>query len=165
MMAMVRIAHTAREWWLTALCAFLILAQIPQGIELAYPILDFKGGNQFNMEVERDFAKNQHYHCGDVVMGHFKFQKQREASGTIKWELIKNSNFTGLERVVKKYPPRPAAGPAEIINHWAPIEPLPEVCEPGKYHFQGTISYPVLFGLMARATYTLRTVCFEVQPK
>ena len=151
--------QTTREWALTACMAVLLLYAILQpvfGIEL-YPVLDFKGGNQMNMQVDKDPAKGLSYHCGDIVHARFNFQKQRAIVGLIKWQLVE-SKPNGR---ILLYPARHAAAPIGIIDHWAPVETLPGVCEPGQYHFEGTITYPLLFG---NVTYNLRTACFEVNP-
>jgi hypothetical protein len=140
------------ETWLAIACVILLaLTLYPvSGIELA-SVLDWKGGNQYTMEV-----KEPTYHCGDMVQAQMIFQKTRPITGTIRWALIPNSP----EHHMDLYPVRTAASPVGIYNLWADIEKIPEVCAPGKYHFEGTITYPLLLG---RVTYDLRTKDFEVK--
>jgi hypothetical protein len=145
------ILKTTKEWMLTFLCLLLLATQfMPQMAEFIYPIIDWKGGNRLSMEVDK-----KTYHCGEVVNARFAMQKQREAVGKIKWELVSSTN----ERQVVLYSARTVASPSSIIDRWAAVERLPEFCAPGQYHFRGTISYPVWLGTVI---YTIRTTCFDV---
>jgi hypothetical protein len=154
---MTALFKTTREWWLVGLCMILLLTQTyPQVIEYVYPILDWKGGNRLNMQVDKDRTMKEFYQCGEVVTARFKLQKQREAVGQIKWELVKNAP----EGQVYPYTARVAAAPVGITDHWAPVERLPQLCAPGQYHFAGTISYPVWFGTVI---YSIKTNDFEVR--
>lgn len=149
------IFKTTREWWLVGLCLLLLLSYFfPQGIELVSPIIDWHGGNRLSMETDM-----KEYNCGEQVSARFKLQKNRNAVGTIKWELV--SDDPGKDQVLL-YPARVASAPEGIINHFAQVEKLPDVCAPGKYHFSGTLSYPVYFGTVI---YSIRTACFEVKEK
>ena len=142
--------RTAKEWWLTVACLLLLVTQFfPQAIETVYPVLDFKGGNQYNMETDKTV-----YHCGEIVQGRFKFQKQRTVTGSIKWQLVSHDPA----RHITLFLPRVAASPILILDHWVSIEKLPGTCEPGQYHFEGTITYP------GGIVYDLRTECFQVKP-
>lgn len=145
--------RTTKEWWLTAVCLLLLMSQVfPTTLEWVYPILDFKGGNQFNMEIRKNV-----YHCGEMVEARFKMQKQRDVTGQIKWQLVSNHD----NRNVILYSSRKAASPALIVDHWCQVEELPEICQPGRYYFEGTITYPILMGNIA---YGIKTQSFEVVP-
>jgi hypothetical protein len=154
MVAMTHIVRTTREWWLISVITVLFaITLFPiTGIEL-YPVIDTVGSNMQNMEI-----KDKVYRCGEVVIARFVFQKQRAISGLIQWKLV--SNKPG--GMVTVYPPRTASSPPGITDHYAPVEPLPSVCESGKYHFEGTLNYPLLIG---RVSYPLKTTCFEVRAK
>ena len=132
--SMVPLASTVQEWW--------------------KPVIDTLGSNMENMDVDKPPPK--YYRCGERVDGFFRFQKQRHLVGQIKWQLVK-----GADERIFLYPFRTVAAQSGIINHWAPIEKLPDVCEPGQYHFEGLLTYPLGFG--RQASYPLRTVCFEVR--
>ena len=148
------IFKTTKEWWLVGLCLILLSAQFfPQAIELVYPIIDWKGGNRLNMQTDR-----KDYNCGEQVLARFMLQKQREAVGTIQWKLV--ASRPGGNAYV--FPARTVSSPVGITDHYAPVERLPEVCQPGEYHFEGTIVYPL--GL-DKVIYTLRTTCFDVKEK
>ena len=150
---MTAIFRTTKELWLAALCLLLLLSQFyPVTTEWVFPVLDFKGGSQYNMETD-----HAAYHCGEMVQARFKFQKQRAISGHIKWQLVSHDP----ERHIVLYPSRIAASPILIIDHWANVEKLPNYCDPGRYHFEGTITYPMLFG---EVSYDLKTQTFEVMP-
>jgi hypothetical protein len=139
---------------LIALIAALITIQVFPGVsETVYPVIDTLGGNMTNMATEQTT-----YHCGDKVVAFFQFQKQRNILGTIKWKLVPDKP----DARAFNYPPRPAAAPVGIVSHWAGVEDIPPVCLSGKYHFEGTISYPVWFG---QVSYPLRTSCFQVEEK
>lgn len=142
-----------KDWLIVILCALLIMTNfLPQAIEWVYPIQDLKGANLMNMETEKNL-----YFCGETPRALWISQKQREAVGSMKWSLV-----DGPETETYYYPPKTVASPIGIYKHWVAVEPLPTVCKPGKYHFEGTITYPVLFGSV---TYQLRTQCFEVRVK
>jgi hypothetical protein len=150
--ALTAFLKTTREWWLTAACLLLILTQFwPQATEYAYPIIDWRGGNRLSMATNKE-----EYSCGEMVNARFTLQKQQNAVGQIKWELVRDEP----EGRVYLYTHRVAAAPVGIIDHWAGVEKLPDICEPGKYYFAGTLSYPVLFGTVS---YTLRTTKFTVK--
>lgn len=145
--------RTFREWALIFLCALLFLMAIYPvvGIEL-YPVIDHQGHNLTNMETDKTV-----YHCGDVVRARMTFQKQRNVSGVIKWFLI-----DGPDSHVDLYPARVAGFPAGLYDKWVDIERIPPICKPGKYHFEGTVSYQLMLG---NVSYPLRTQCFEVVSK
>jgi hypothetical protein len=151
-MVMTHIVRTTREWWLIfAIGVLFVLTIFPiTGIEV-YPVIDTLGSNMTSME-----TKDKVYHCGDVVVARFTFQKQRAISGVIQWKLV--ADKPGGSVVL--YPPRTASSPPGITDHYAPVETLPPVCEPGRYHFEGSLNYPLLLG---RVSYPLRTQCFEVR--
>lgn len=154
-----------KAWWLIVLCFVIVMAYfMPMGIETVYPIIDWKGGNRLNMEVNKDTDKGEFYHCGETVVARFKLQKQREAVGQIKWELIRNSTVDNPEQIYL-YPPRIAASPVGIVDHWAKVEILPSFCLTGSYHFRGTMAYPSWLGGNLGPIYTIRTKDFEVKGK
>jgi hypothetical protein len=151
------IFKTTKEWWLVGFCLILLLTQFfPQATELFYPIIDWKGGNRLNMQVDKEMSLGQAYHCGEMVRARFILQKQRAKVGEIQWKLV-GSTPGG---VVQQYPARRVSSPIGIVDHWAPVEPLPSICEPGQYHFEGTITYPLVTD---KVVYTIRTVCFIVR--
>jgi hypothetical protein len=153
------IFKTTKEWFLVFACAVLLLTQFfPQAIELVYPIIDWKGGNRLNMQVSKDMREGKYYKCGEMVLARVMMQKQREAIGEVHWKLV--SSEPGGNAY--SYLPRTVSAPIGIIDHWARVEKLPDICVPGQYHFEGTIAYPVLFG---KVIYTVRTVCFIVKGK
>jgi hypothetical protein len=157
MVAMVSIVKTTREWFLVILCLVLLATQFfPQTIELVYPIIDWKGGNRLNMQVSKDMREGKFYRCGEMVLARFILQKQREAVGEIQWKL--HSKTPGGNTYY--YPPKAISAPIGITDHWARVEPLPDVCMPGQYYFEGTMSYPVVFG---RVIYTIMTEDFVVK--
>ena len=145
----------AKEWGLIAICFLVMIGNLisPEIMGRVYPVLDFQGGNQFNMEVQKPV-----YHCGEMVIAKFRFQKQRDLAGTIKWKLISSDPTKHID----VYLPRIAASPVMIHDHWADVEKLPAICSPGKYHFEGTLSYPLFVGNLS---YGLRTECFEVKDR
>ena len=145
---------TTREWWLIALCVLLLMANFfPQTIEYVYPLLDQQGSNLMNMDTDQ-----QIYRCGQTVSAQMIFQKQRNISGMVRWTLVPNNPNGHIEI----YPSRVAASAIGIYNTWVNIEPLPNICQPGRYHFEGTITYPLLLG---NVSYNLRTTCFKVVDK
>jgi hypothetical protein len=151
------IFKTTKEWWLVGLCLLLLLSQFfPQATEFVYPIIDWKGGNRLNMQVDKEMSLGQAYHCGEEVRARFMLQKQRAKIGEIQWKLI--SSAPGGR--VQSYPARRVSSPVGISDHWAPVESLPKTCDPGQYHFEGTITYPLL---LDKVVYTIRTVCFIVR--
>ena len=142
---------TVKDWIIIILCGVLVLTNfMPQIVEYIYPIIDTKGGNFSNMETDKAV-----YHCGETPRAVFIFQKQRPIAGRIKWLLVDGPT---TESYV--YRSREANTPSGIYKEWIAVEPLPDICRPGKYHFEGTLTYPLLFGSV---TYPLRTNCFEVQ--
>jgi hypothetical protein len=150
---MMNIAYRAvREWILVVICAILVgMVLYPlSSIEL-YPVLDWKGGNQYNMETFLSV-----YRCGEVVKAQMIFQKQRNVKGVIRWMLVPNQPNGHVDIFTE----RTLAAPVGIYNQWVNIERLPTICAPGKYHFKGTMTYPLLFG---QITYAVRTTCFEVK--
>jgi hypothetical protein len=157
MMAMITVVKSAREWALVIACLILLGTQfLPQFIELVYPIIDWKGGNRLDMQVSKDMREGKFYRCGEMVLARFILQKQRKAVGEIQWKLISSSPAGNSYY----YPPRVISSPIGITDHWARVEELPSVCMPGQYHFEGTMSYPVMFG---KVIYTIRTECFIVK--
>jgi hypothetical protein len=151
------IFRTTKEWWLVGLCVILLLAQFfPQATEFVYPIIDWKGGNRLNMQVDKEMSLGQAYHCGEEVRARFILQKQRAKIGEIQWKLISSAP----KGRVQSYPARRVSSPVGISDHWAPVESLPKTCDPGQYHFEGTITYPLL---LDKVVYTIRTVCFIVR--
>ena len=153
------IFKTGREWTLAILCLIMLSTQFfPQAIELFYPILDWKGGNRLNMQVDRDMSMGSFYHCGEVVFCRFIVQKQRNAVGTLQWKLVsaQPGGFT------YNYQPRQISAPIGITDHQVMVEALPDMCLPGQYHFTGTMVYPQLFG---NVIYTIQTTCFVVKGK
>ena len=150
-MIMAMILKTAKDWFIVVLCAALIITNfIPQALEVVDPILDWHGGNRLNMETDK-----AEYACGEMVKARFKVQKTREKVGSIKWALI-----DGPDSQIHLYTTRVADLPIGIYDHWVAVENLPQSCTPGKYHFEGVITYPVLFGSVS---YTVRTTCFAVK--
>lgn len=157
MMAMVSMARMkVREYWLIALVLVIgFMALFPQaGIEI-YPIIDTKGANLTVMPTYKKL-----YSCGDMVMAFAEFQKQRAASGYVKWTLVRESMPGKPNGYRLTYPPRVISASPGIISAWIDIEPLPDTCIPGKYHFEGSFNYKLLLGTVS---YPLRTSCFEVQ--
>jgi hypothetical protein len=153
------IFRTTKEWWLVSLCLLLLLAQfLPQTIETIYPIIDWKGGNRLSMQVSNDMREGKYYHCGEMVLARFRLQKQREAVGEIQWKLLRSPS----DSYAYSYPGRRVSSPIGITDHWAGVERLPEVCSPGQYYFEGTITYP---GILGQVIYTIRTECFLVKDK
>lgn len=151
------IFKTTREWWLVGVCMILLLMQFfPQVVEFVYPIIDWKGGNRLSMQVDKEMGLGQAYHCGEVVRARFILQKQRMKVGEIQWKLIASTP----EGQSQTYPARKASSPIGIIDHWAAVEKIPSTCEQGQYHFEGTITYPLVFD---KVIYTIRTVCFIVR--
>lgn len=144
-----------REWVLVFVCACLVAFNFihPAGVEL-YPVLDFQGGNQFTMATDKLV-----YHCGETVQALTIYQKQRQASGKIIWTLVR-SDQNGNNYVVKTYPPRDISRPVGIYHEWRQVEILPDTCEPGRYHFEGVLTFDLWMG---KAVYPLRTACFEMR--
>ena len=153
------IFNTTKEWGLAIACLFLLMTQLfPQAVELVYPIIDWQGGNRLEMEVSKDMREGKSYQCGEMVLARFMLQKQRNAVGEIQWKLC--SNTPGGNAYV--YQTRIVSSHIGITDHWAKVETLPDICMPGKYHFEGTVSYPVMFG---KVIYTIRTVPFLVKER
>ena len=150
--SVMRTVSLAREWFLVLLTGiiFLIVIIRPAGFEL-YPVMDWKGGDQFNMPTDKDV-----YHCGDIPQARFTYQKNRSITGKIKWMLIPSTP----EGHIDHFPARVAASPIGIYDKWVNIEKLPIKCEPGKYHFEGSITYPLFIGTV---TYDIRTQCFKIE--
>ena len=151
--------QTTKEWALAIVCLLLIATQFfTQTIELVYPIINWQGGNRLNMEVSKDMQEGKYYQCGEMVLARFILHKQREYVGEIQWKLV--SNMPGGNAYV--YQTRIVSSHIGITDHWAKVETLPDICMPGKYHFEGTVSYPVMFG---KVIYTIRTVPFLVKER
>ena len=150
---MTRIIRSVREWWLIAFCAVLLLCTLfpVVGIEI-YPVIDTQGGNLQNMQTDKGV-----YLCGDIVRAQMKFQKQRAVTGQVKWAMV-----DGPDSHIDLFPPRVAAAPVGIYDTWVDVEKIPAICRPGRYHFEGVITYTLLLGTV---TYQLKTTCFEVKGK
>jgi hypothetical protein len=150
---------TVKTWWLVVVSAILLMMTtitfMPQTIEYFYPTLDWVGGNQFRME-----TLQQVYHCGETVYARMNFQKQHNAIGEVKWVLRRVPPIDSFP-VMFVYPSRVAAAPIGIYNAAVIVEQLPRVCEAGDYYFEGTITYPLLFG---KVVYSIKTTRFTVEP-
>jgi hypothetical protein len=148
---------STREWWLVVFVLVLGLSWIipnalPSLSETLYPVIDSTGSNMLSMETDKKV-----YSCGETVRAYFLFQKQRYVVGQIKWKLVPNRPNS----LAHDYLPRVAASTPAIVSYWAKVETIPVgVCEPGEYHFEGMLTYPLFFG---QANYPLRTTCFEVR--
>jgi hypothetical protein len=146
------------DWALITFAAVLVLVMLMIGW-MAYgekyfnPVLDFVGGNQFNMETNKAV-----YCCGDMVRARMNFQKTRPEVGTIKW-LLRRTDDTSTVPYIIVYPARPIASPPGIYNGYVNVETLPGDCTPGQYHFEALVDYPLNLN---HQTYHLRTTCFQI---
>lgn len=77
----------------------------------------------------------QVYHPGEMVYARVLFNKQRNVSGDLQWQLINH--------IVRQFPVRPGSLPIGVWDHIVPVEIIPNDIEPGDYYFAGTVKYKV----------------------
>lgn len=146
------------DYFLVTVSGFLFLVVLGYGaLQYSYwvnPVIDTTGSNFALMPVDKNV-----YHPGDMVRVRFMFQKQRPAVGMIKWYLKDHgSDFLYRERT--------AAAPVGIYDVWTDAEVIPDTpaLQPGKYHLEGTITYPLPTWFFRRnLIYQLRTECFNIE--
>lgn len=87
----------------------------------------------------------QIYRPGEMVYARVLFNKQRNISGILQWQLI--------DHIVRQFPERPGSLPIGVWDHEVPVERIPMDIEPGDYYFAGTVRYKVNW---------LSTVTYEI---
>ncbi|MHB8084289.1 MAG: hypothetical protein ACYDHZ_00485 [Dehalococcoidia bacterium] len=146
------------DWALLTLASVLVVWMLfigwfAWGEPVFRPVLDFMGGNEYNMEPAHPV-----YCPGDMVKVRMNFQKQRDVPGTVKW-ILRRTDDTAISPYITVYQARPAMAAIGIYNGYVDVERLPADMVPGRYHFEGEILYPQIIGLQ---TFGVRTGCFDV---